>query len=80
MDQMFSWMLMECYIDLREEEGERGGGGPLEDGGEGREREQLIFMWPAPSQSGRLGDDGCEGEVGWKEGKERDIKRQKYGS
>ncbi len=40
----------------------------MEDGGEGHERKKLIFMWPVPSRGGRLGDDGCEREVGWKEG------------
>lgn len=63
MDQMFSWMLMEYYIDLRETKR------LLEVEAEAHEREQLIFMWPVPSKGGRLGDDGCQGEVGWKEGK-----------
>ena len=59
MAQMFSWMLMECWERERERETER----LSEDEGEGHEREQLIFMWPAPSRGGRLGDDGCEGEM-----------------
>lgn len=54
---------MDHYMYLRGRETER----LLEDGGEAHEREQLIFMCPAPSRGGRLGDDGCEGEVGWKE-------------
>lgn len=49
---------MECHIDLREK--------LLEDGGGCGRR--IIFMWPAPFWGGRLGDDGCEKEVGRKEG------------
>lgn len=37
-----------------------------EEGG-GHETQQLIFMWPVPSQGGLLGDDGCDGDVGRKE-------------
>lgn len=38
--------------------------------GEAHEKEQLILMCPVHSKGGRLGDDGCQGEVGWKEVKE----------
>lgn len=42
-------------------------GGSGGDIGEGHERDQLIFLWPVRSWGGRLGDDGCEGEMEWKE-------------
>lgn len=39
MDQMFSWMLMERYIDLRERERES-----VEDGEKGHERGACAFL------------------------------------
>lgn len=62
----------ECCILRKEERG------LLEEGREGQEREQLIFMYPVRSQGSRHGDDGCEGEVGWKKGQRERHKETYY--
>lgn len=77
LDEVFSWMLMECRMDLRVRERQRGSQEEkVKEVAAAHERERLISPRPEPWDGGRREVMDARGEGGGKEwgGEDRDMK------